>query len=361
MKQLQYLKIMGVVLALSACTKYGDGFLSPTMQYSVTTFTVKKGQIASSNSLVSDGSSIPLKVKWTHIYNEKGNIVDTMFSHTYNVGVWTAPYIPASDSNYALIMAKRGTEQLPPLVVNETSGVIEANSGTLNLPAGTYTMDLEVSNPAGTQELKHAMTIILEDGKAVETSPETGNYSLGRLNANTAGAPANSGIFNGTNNPFVVETITRMADTPNTLLVKVLDRNGVVFSPKKGEWTKRPNSGLNPIPPYLQNLEYYSPDTYEARDEGMFIRFPLTPFPINSLGNGYNLYYILPTKFVHIDSTSTWSANTTPGVYYQGTGDSHYLGVFKDDKYDFSFRIPLRIQVPGSYEITLKMLDVTHR
>lgn len=360
MKQ-QYLKIMGMVLALSACTKTGDGFLSPTMQYAVTTFTVKKGQIASSNSLVSDGSTIPLTVKWTHIYDEKGNVMDTMFTHKYNVGVWTSAYNAATDSNYALIMAKRGTAELPPIVVNETSGVIQANSGTLNLPAGTYTMDLEVSNSAGKQELKHAMTIVLEEGKTVETSPETGAYSLGRLNANTAGAPANSGIFNGNNNPFVVETITRLADTPNTLLVKVLDRFGTPFSPKKGEWKKRPNSGLNPVPPFLQNLQDYAPDTYEARDDGMFIRFPLTPFPINSLGNGYNMYYILPTKFVHIDSTATWSANTTPGTYYQGTADSHYLGVFKDDLYDFSLRIPLRIQVPGSYEITLKMLDVTHR
>lgn len=330
------------------------------MQYSVSTFSVIKGRLASSNSLVSDGSSIPLNVKWTHIYDSSGNIVDTLFSKTYAIGVWTAAYNPLTDTTFANIAAKRSTADLPPIIVNPKSGVIEANAGTYYVPSGTYTMDLEVSNIAGKQELKNAMTIIIGEGKPLETSPETGAYSLGRLIANTASGAPGGAAFNGNNNPYVVEKVTRFSDTPNVVIVRITDKNGQVFNPAKGEIAKRPNSGLNPTPPFLQNLQDYAPDTYKALDTAMFLKFPLVPFPIASLGNGFNMYYRIPTKFVHIDSTATWAANVGGG-YYQDKADPHYLGSFKDDLYDFSIRIPMRVQVPGSYLIDLKILNITHR
>lgn len=349
-----------VAVIAGACTKYQSGFISPTMQYSVSTFNIIKGHLTTSNSLVSDGSSIPLNVRWTHIYDANNKVVDSVFLKTYPVGIWKSAYNSATDTTYALIAAKRSTAAMPAIVVNPTSGVIEANAATYNLPAGTYTMDLSVSNSAGVQELKKAMTLVLTDGKALETSPEQGAYSLGRLIANTASGAANGGSFNGNNNPFVVETITRFADTPNTVIVRVTDKNGKVFNPNAGEIAKRPNSGLNPTPPFLQNLQDYAPDTYRALDTAMFLQFPLVPFPIASLGNGFNMYYRIPTRFVQIDSTSSWSANTA-GNYYKGTADTHFLGYFKNDLYDYSLRIPMRVQVPGSYVINIKLLNTTHR
>ncbi|MFT4205105.1 MAG: hypothetical protein QM610_14465 [Chitinophagaceae bacterium] len=330
------------------------------MQYSVSTFSVTRGRIATSNSLVSDGSTLPLNITWTHVRDSAtGNYVDSLFSTKYPIGVWTAAYNSSTDTTYALIMAKRATEELEPIVVNQTSGVLEANSGTYYIPVGTYIMDLAVSNVVGTVALDSAITIVMADGRPVETSPETGSYSLSLLYANTASSYGT--LFNGSNNPFVVETISRFADTPNVFILKVLDKNGTVFSVKDGEVMKRPNSGIDPDPVYLQNFEDYSPDTYEESDSGtLSIKFPLVPFPISSLGNGYNMYYRIPTEYVHIDSTSTWSSNTE-GNYYQGTSDSHYLGTYTDGLYDFSFRIPIRIQVPGSYELTIQLLNATHQ
>ncbi len=351
-----------VILGMFSCTKYEKGFLSPYVQYSISTFQLIRGRTASSNSLVSDGSSIPLHIKWIHIYDSAGKIVDTLFNKTYPVAVWTAAYNSTTDLTFATISAKRSIIQLQPIVVNETSGTLDANSGTINLPIGTYAMDLEVSNVVGSETLKKAMTIIIQDGKPFETAPETGNYSVSRLVANTAGGPSNSTIsaFNNINNPFVLETLTRYADTPNVVIVTVTDKNGVVFNPKSGEIAKRPNSGLNPTPPFLQNLQDYAPDTFQALDTAMYLKYPLVPFPIASLGNGYNMYYRLPTAFVHIDSTTAWSTNTA-GFYYKSGTDSHYKGVLKDDLYDYSLRIPMRIQVPGAYKLNLRLLNTTHR
>jgi hypothetical protein len=281
--------------------------------------------------------------------------------------VWTKSYNPLTDTSYASIIAKRTTQELTPFTVNPTSGVISTNSATLYVPIGKYTLDLQVSNSAGTQELKNAITIEIKAAKPVQTADDggIGSFSLSRLIANTsAGAPTRDNVtsvfYNGNYNPFVVYSVTRISDTPNVMIIKITDRNGVVFNAKTGEVSKRPNSGLNPNPPYLQNLQYYAPDTFQALDSALYVKYPLTPFPIASLGNGFNMYYIIPTKYVHMDSTKTWSGNSA-GIFYRGTSDPRYLGQFKDDLYDYAVRIPLRIQTPGNYFFQIKLLDVTHR
>jgi hypothetical protein len=372
MKQYKKLIIAALLLLTVAsgvfisCTKYGDGFLSPTVQYAVNEFSIIRGRVATSYSLITDGSSVPMKVKWVHIYNESGGIVDSLFTKKYTVPIWTAAYDPLTDKTYAAISAKRSAAEMVPLVVNESNGTIEANSGTLFLPIGSYTMDLEVSNAAGTQVLKNIMKINIIDGKTLETTPETGNFSNSLLVAGTAsGAGASGGgnngtLFNGANNPYVDFQVVRYADTPNVFIVKVMDRNGVVYNPKAGEFTKRPNSGLNPNPPFLQNLQDYAPDTFTALDTAMVLKYPLVPFPIASLGNGYNMYYRIPAQFVSIDSTSAWSSNTA-GNFYKGTADSHYKGVYTAGKFDYALRIPMRIQVSGAYYMTIKILNNTHR
>lgn len=52
------------IILFMGCTKIEKGFISPTMQYNVKLLTISKGRVTRSNSLVPDGSSIPLNVKW---------------------------------------------------------------------------------------------------------------------------------------------------------------------------------------------------------------------------------------------------------------------------------------------------------
>ena len=354
----QVVLIILICFTLQACTKYGKGFISPTMMYSTKLMIVPKGQVAKSNSLVSDGSSIPLTVKLSHIYDSTGAVVDDLFSKTYKVDVWTKAYDPNADTTFALVMAKRSSEQLPPVVVNPTSGVIETNPGTLNIPSGKYTVDLQISNIAGEEILKNAITLDFQEVAPFETDdPSTGNFATGKAVAGTAPVTYS---FNGANNPYIEYSIMRYADTPNVVYMKIMDRNGVPFNPKKGEIVKRPQTGINPDPPFLQNLQDYAPDTYMALDTAMFIKYPLTPFPIVSLGNNFLMYYNIKTDYVTTDSTAAWSSNPE-NVKYKGTTDNHYLGVYKNGLYDYSVRIPMRVQVPGAYIFSVKLLNATHR
>lgn len=341
------------------CSKIQQGFISPTMQYSTQLFVVPKGEVASSVALNADGTSLPISVKWLHIYDSTGRVVDTIFQKLYPANVWTAGYNPKTDTSFAAIFAKITTGKVPPLEVNEGSGQIVSTPGSLYVPDGNYSIDIQISNKVGVQVLKNAMTISFQSVRPLQTSPETGAYSLSLLYANTA--TGGGTLFNGNNNPFVVETIDRISDTPNLFVLKVLDKNGVIFSGAGGEIMKRPNSGLNPNPPYLQNLQDYAPDTFtEPEDGSLRLVYPIVPFPIGSLGNGYNMYYRLPTQYVTIDSTKGWSSNTA-GNYYKGTSDSHFLGYYTNNKFDYAVRIPMRIMVPGSYQLTVKLLNVTHR
>ncbi len=360
MKNLKYListyLLLAVIFFNAACTKIANGFISPTMQYSNKLFVVPQGQIASSNSLVSDGSTIPLNIQWVHIYDSTGKIVDDIFQKTYPVGVWSSAYNPQTDTTYASIIAKRTTKDLPPIQLNSTSGVLTSNSATLNIPPGNYTLDVQVTNVAGTQLIKNAITIDIEAVAPLQIT-EIGSIANGKALAGTAPV---SYFFNGQNNPFVSVNVVRFADTPNVLILKYVDRNGTPFDPKTGEIIKRPAAGLNPNPPYLQNLQDYAPDTYVATDTAMTIKFPLAPFPIASLGNGFNMYYNIKASAVQIDSTSSWTSNPN-GDFYQGTSDSHYLGIYTPGEYDYSIRVPLRVEVPGSYEVTVKILNVVIR
>ncbi|MEO6136774.1 MAG: hypothetical protein ABIP35_16585 [Ginsengibacter sp.] len=368
-KFIPFLFLVGAIAIadiFSGCTKVEKGFISPYQQYAVSQFTIIRGRVSTSYSLINDGSSVPMKIKWTHIYDSTGKIVDDMFAKKYTVGIWTASYNPKTDLTYGTITAKRSTAELTPIEVNEANGTIVSNEATLNLPLGKYIMDLEVSNVAGTIPLKKIMQLNIVDGASISLSPDPGAFSLSLLKAGTAGGAgaaggSNNGVsFNGNNNPFIQYTVKRFADTPNVVIIKLTDKNGVVFNPKAGEIAKRPNGGLNPNPPFLQNLQDYAPDTFSPNDTAMTLKFPLVPFPINSLGNGFNMYYRIPTQFVSIDSTKAWSSNTA-GNFYTGTSDSHYLGVYTNDKYDYAIRIPLRIYVPGSYFINIKILGVKHR
>lgn len=360
------LLIASIVSGLfTGCTKYEKGFISPFITYGVQNFTFIRGRISTSYALTTDGSSTPLEAQLLHVYDSaSGKLMDDVFFKKYPVTIWTSAFDAKTDLTYAQILAKRGTDSLAPIEINKTSGAISSTTASLNIQPGIYLVDLKVSNLVGTKILSRIMKLTVRDGAALET---TETYAGGLAGAFSAAAGPAGGsafpiaFFNGNYNPFVYFTVTRFADTPNTVILKFTDRNGLPFSPKTGEVAKRPNSGLNPNPPYLQNLQDYAPDSYLATDTAMSIKYAITPFPYASLGNGYNMYYTIATKSVIIDSTKTWSQSAAPGVFYKGMSDPTYLGTYGSGRYDYSIRVPMRVFSYGAYQINIKLLNTTHR
>lgn len=330
MKRRLFLYITPLIVVLAAiysCKKTANGFLSPYIHYEQDPIKIPKGRAFLSAGLNGDGTSLPFSAKVVHYYDKAtGNIVDTLFAHTFPVQIWTGLYNPKTDTTLQLIEAKLKTVNIPGITVNPASGQIVANFGALKLPAGEYQFDLQITNEAGTRLYPKIGDFILQDTTTYDAVPAIGTqydklYEVGNENVSKLAVT-----------PTL--TITRVADTPNIVTVKFLDKNGTPFDPKKGEIQRRPNTGFNPTPPYLQTLQDYS-IAYHVTDNAMIFQFPFTPFPLNSLGNLYNIYYRIPTQYVHIDGQP-------------------------DGKWSLNPRFPIRIYVPGSYLVTMQFPDVTH-
>jgi len=348
----------------TGCTKYAKGFLSPYIDYAVNQVIITRGRSSVSYTLNTDGSTTPMTVSWTHIYDSAGNVVDTLFTRKYATTIWTGLYNPAVDTTLASLTPILSTDSVPALDVNASNGQITAYVTTVNIPLGTYSMDIKITNPGGTETLDKLISLTFVDGAPIETAPQQGDFSNKALVAGTASSGPT--FFNGPNDPFDSVVITQTAQSPNQLIVVVTDKFGTPFNPANGELVKRPNAGLNPNPPFLPNLQDYSFGTYQPSDTGFSVQYPIVPFPLAaqitelSQNDGNYMYYRIPAQYVLIDSTSPWSANTA-GYYYLGSSDPNYLGQYVNGEYDYALRIPLQVWNTGSYILKIKVLDITHQ
>lgn len=319
------------IAAASSCKKLPDGFLSPIVRYEEDPIIIQRGRVKVSSALNFDGSSKPATVKLLHIYDAKTGVnVDEIFNKKYPLKVWKGLYDPKTDTTLELIAAKQETQELSPIIVNPFSGQLEANFTTINLPVGEYEFDLEITNAAGRNVYNKIGRFNIVDAKPYEAHPEIGTpYNRMIVVGNEA---------QGTNllNPIV--TITRVADEPNVVAVKFVDKNGVAFNPSAGEIQRRPNTGNNPTPPFLQTLQDYSLKTTLFNDR-MEFSYGVTPFPLASLGNGFNIYYRIPTQYFSHDNQVA----------------------YPDGKYSANPRFVFRGYVPGKYEINFKFVDLVRK
>ncbi|GAO42144.1 hypothetical protein [Flavihumibacter petaseus] len=325
-KLLRYTVLAGVLLGtITGCKKLPDGFLSPGIRYEEDPILIQKGRTKVSSALNLDGSSKPTTVRMVHIYDDAGKLVDDIFSQETTIKGWTALYDPKTDTTLELIAAKQTDMVVTPIMINPSSGQVEANFTTLNVPPGKYHFDLEISNGAGQQLYPKLGHIQLNDGKPYDAHPEIGTPYTRMVKVGDESKATN--LFT----PIV--EINRVGESPNVVVVKMMDKNGVPFNPRAGEINRRPNGAT-----YLQTLQDYALKT-ELFDDRMEFTYGVIPFPLTSLGNGFNIYYRIPGQFVKHDNAAT----------------------YPEGEYSANPRFVFRAFVPGKYEILFKMPDITHR
>lgn len=331
---INYIKnVFLLILAASAfttCKKIPDGFLSDLVRYEEDPIIIQKGRTKVSSGLNFDGSSKPTKITMLHIYEKAtGKNVDTIFSKKYTIKAWKALYDPKADTTVALIEAKQMDMEVTPIIINESSGQVEANYTTLYVPSGNYEFDLQISNGAETKTYPKLGQIQIVDAPPFETNPTLGSPYVRMIKV------GNESVGTNTTNTSV--KVARIADQPNKVIVKIVDKNNVPFNPLNGEIARRPN-GSSVTQPFLQTLQDYSLKTDLFADRTEFT-FGTLPFPLNSLGNGFNIYYRIPTQFF---------SNVNQVLYPDGL-------------YSANPRFQFRCYVPGTYTITFKANDLTHK
>ena len=193
---------------------------------------------------------------------------------------------------------------------------------------GDYEFDLEITNGAGTKLYPKIGQLQIIDAPPFEANPELGTPYVRMIQV------GNESVGTSLLTPIV--TVDRTADEPNKIIVKIVDKNEVPFNPLAGEIIRRPNTGNNPVPPFLQTLQDYSLKT-DLFDDRMEFTYGVLPFPLQSLGNGFNIYYRIPTQyFSHDDQVK-----------------------FPDGQFSANPRFVFRAYVPGTYTITFKAVRVS--
>lgn len=313
--------ITGLVLttlALTGCKKINDGNLSNIIRYEVQPTEVPQGRAFVSSAINPEGSTKPLQIKLLNIYNkETGENVTSLFQQKYQHKVWKALYDSKKDTTLALIDAKRVDSMVYPLVINPVSGQIEANYTTVNLPLGKYKFDLEISNPANSKVYKDIGEFDLISAPFYEIPAVRSTVAM-KVGAETTtkSIPSNASHIK----------VKRVSESGDKVIVRIVDKNGNAFNPNKGEIARRPNSGTQAV--FLQTMQDYSLST-ALFDDRMEFQFGVVPFPLASLGNGFNYYYRIPAKFVKYDDSLELPYNT----------------------YSCNARFSFRAFAPGTYEI----------
>lgn len=344
MKKLTYLVLVIIaVMSFSwACKKIEVGYLSDYIKYANPFITVIRGVVLVGPALNSDGSTLPFKVEITAVRNKDTGEIATDLLTPHPVVVWSKPYEWTKDTIEANLLKKLSTVDEPAMQINEASGQVRYNVNTVLAKGTKYEFDLRISNVRGTKNYPGIGQVLI---------PSAASNPPVRFNGQTR-----LRVVDQTTNTIIwtfFEDMTKLQDGTSTwhtakkisaesapgkkdgitVILKVMDKNGVLFSAAKGE-LKSSWPG-NVLPGY----EMCSVNT-QRLDDRIVYHFPVLPFPFFSWYSGDLTYYYV---------------------------DSKVVGKIDDPKYNpahdywINFRQDFKIYEPGTWEVVVQFHNVTHK
>ncbi|MGJ1433765.1 DUF5007 domain-containing protein [Sphingobacterium spiritivorum] len=331
-------------LGFGSCKKVETGYLSDNIRYASNPVTVEQGVFVITQGIIPDASTPPFKITLLNIRNKETGKREEAFYKDYNVTVWKQPYNPKTDTTLALITAKQGVEKKAAFSVLEKSGQFLFTQATDSVPAGDYLVDIKVENPRGVKTYEGVTTIRIKPVQ--EYTYENVPYFLA-LPANSETAirfPYDDQWFNADKGQSASMTlkITRVADGPNQIVLKVLDKNGKVFPGKALERRPSGNSFLNTLSTFAYKTTVT--DTAVLYDYAQ-ARFPDVYWDTQS--NGINCYYRIYEKWLaSVDKVDAASWNPPNSVDYL---------TYTDQPVKINIRFNTKIYKPGKYIYEMKL------
>lgn len=292
-----------------------EGYLSTDLRYETNPFVLNQGEIKASPPLSVYSSTPQIHVKLLDIRNVATGKRAEDFFKTYPTPLWQGSYNEKVDTTLAILMKNRiKIEDYPVLSVEDIGGRVMITGETWNIEPGEYTMDIEVTNSAGSQIVKDALKIILNPGVDYNLSYQESFFNLKDQPAGWIWRP-------------IEVQVDYDPDGANRVIMQWMDKNGVFFNPKNGEvidgWTEN----------WRHHFQENTPWGYEKTDTAMIFEFPFPPFPTRP---EYWVYtYRIPARFI-----KSWPEEA-----------------FKD--MDFDTRLHnIRLFRPGTYTFTIKSNDI---
>ncbi|MCA5003828.1 DUF4859 domain-containing protein [Sphingobacterium bovistauri] len=228
LKNIWKLSFVIIIVYLSSCKPETIGFLNDNMRYNVSELQAVQGSSVTTNPLVANGSSTPMSVKLVAVRNKvTGEIVnDFLTEQEYSVYLGqVGSDINTMDQLSALI----GTKKSPAISVNGIGGKVVLTPATESVPAGLYTLDIDISNISGQKSYKDVLNINL-----IELKPD----SIFSKSATSSGLSSETDVRNLASTDYST-TIQYIPGNENKIIFMWLDKNGKAFNPKQGEVIKR--------------------------------------------------------------------------------------------------------------------------
>lgn len=316
--QLLRISLFALMICLCiSCARFEKGFLSSQIRYGNSNYDVFQGRIFTIPAINFDGSTSPATVKIAEIRNLATNQPSSEFLQKDSVYIWTEE-LTADDKTVEDLLKKKKKVESAILSINSHNGEIIILPNSVKVPPGRYSLDIEVSNVNGSRIYKDLLTINL-----IESLP----YDLGSDATSEAVLPGKESV-----DPIdlmaPVLSMKKVADLPNSIMVKIVDKHGKPFNWKTEVVRRSDLTGL------LQGLETYC-STVIYTENALVGTYVFTPFPLISTGNDFQLYYrVLSSSFMDVE----------------GVKDLRHLNI----------KFQIRIYAEGSYELTVKLPDVTH-
>lgn len=246
--------VVALLLLVGACEKPEIGYLSDNIFYNNSVYYVERGKTTYSSPIVANGSSSPLNVELIKVKDSEGNDVTEVFKQPQNIKVYDQP-VTYLDSTMALLNSRFKDSIVQPFKINPIGGRMEFTPATTFLPGGSYTIDLKVNNVKGEKIIENAAKIVLTNSTGAPyllQFKRVRDYSDGSTLNNT----------DDQNITIDVDFVPGKQEETKCIY-KIVDKNGVAFSPKKGEITR-----WLPTWPWINNWDpYFKPVLTETSIE----------------------------------------------------------------------------------------------
>ncbi|MGY0036761.1 DUF5007 domain-containing protein [Pedobacter sp. NJ-S-72] len=336
--------ILSVVIWMTGCKKTQVGYLSDNLRYSADPLTVVQGQFQLSNGIIPDNSTPPYTITLLNIRNKQTGLREESFFKEYDVPVWKKAYDPTTDTTLALINAKREIQKKVPFTVLPQSGQYLITQSTENVPVGDYLIDLKVENPNGTKTYMGINTISVV--KPIEYEYVNAPYFIALKAGTETGIRfpfddqwVNPDLGQSTNTTL---TIRRVANSPNQIVLKVIDKNGAVLPGKALEQRPSGNS-------FLKTLSTFAYKT-TVTDTAVLYDYAQTRFPDvywDSQSNGLNCYYRIYSQYIASIDTADAKNWFPPKQLPYGTWNKYPVNI--------NVRFNTKLNTPGKYIYELKL------
>lgn len=293
MKKILIPALVLIATGIGSCKKIQQGFLSETLRYTSPDLYCQRGlALVQSAKIYADGSTPPITFEMLNLRDSSGKPLPEAFNTKYDVTVFKPgmSFNSQTDTTVELLNQKREKISVLPMDFNTYSGQLSFNKAALNIPLGIYVFDVKASNSAGSR-------IYPSFGRIHVVDPTQDDMFL--LEDNVNNAQDLSGTFIAKKNPLL--KFTRVSADGARIILKISDKNGNAFNPKKGEVIARGDR------PTFLSYAKFNPVVFT--DTALVCDFEVAPFPLakyiaGGTDWGHLIYYRVPNNNIIFDGSS---------------------------------------------------------